>query len=193
MSDEHVTHIIGGILQQVQASMAQELGISIETCGPRVSQMLEGKRQRAGDDETYAEALVQNICFFLHMEDFINDRIVDALEGWDRASADEFQDQLMEEREVALEKGLERYEDDFRRDGQSLSDWLAQLELDYGYHYVVFTLLTWFTEVLLSEENRYHLETVSDHNSADVIMVLGGSLQVHANALLGNVKVGELQ
>ena len=193
MSDEHVTHIIGGILQQVQASMAQELGISIETCGPRVSRMLKSKRQRAGDDETYAEALVQNICFFLHMEDFINDRIVDALEGWDRASADEFQDQLMEEREVALEKGLERYEDDFRRDGQSLSDWLAQLELDYGYHYVVFTLLTWFTEVLLSEENRYHLETVSDHNSADVIMVLGGSLQVHANALLGNVKVGELQ
>ena len=193
MSDEHVTHIIGGILQQVQASMAQELGISIETCGPRVSQMLEGKRQRAGDDETYAEALVQNICFFLHLEDFINDRIVDALEGWDRASADEFQDQLMEEREVALEKGLERYEDDFKRDGQSLVDWLAQLELDYGYHYVVFTLLTWFTEVLLSEENRYHLETISDHNSADVIMILGGSLQVHANALLGNVKVGELQ
>ena len=99
----------------------------------------------------------------------------------------------MEEREVALEKGLERYEDDFKRDGQSLVDWLAQLELDYGYHYVVFTLLTWFTEVLLSEENRYHLETISDHNSADVIMVLGGSLQVHANALLGNVKVGELQ
>ncbi len=193
MSDEHVTHIIGGILQQVQASMAQELGISIETCGPRVSRMLKSKRQRAGDDETYAEALVQNICFFLHLEDFINDRIVDALEGWDRASADEFQDQLMEEREVALEKGLERYEDDFKRDGQSLVDWLAQLELDYGYHYVVFTLLTWFTEVLLSEENRYHLETISDHNSADVIMILGGSLQVHANALLGNVKVGELQ
>jgi len=193
VSDEHVTHIIGGILQQVQASMAQELGISIETCGPRVSRMLKSKRQRAGDDETYAEALVQNICFFLHLEDFINDRIVDALEGWDRASADEFQDQLMEEREVALEKGLERYEDDFKRDGQSLVDWLAQLELDYGYHYVVFTLLTWFTEVLLSEENRYHLETISDHNSADVIMILGGSLQVHANALLGNVKVGELQ